>query len=156
MAIQEKRQLFRLKDDIVVSYLDIHDDDVNPAIEQLTSPGAKKDFFPKLSVEQEPVESDISIFGLAFTSNKPMGKGSYITVTMKLDTVPLPLQSVCAVTHCECDTAERYYRVGVKFLYMHKDDFRILEDYIVQKLQSALNHWSDNTKDIDFLDAGQQ
>ncbi len=154
VGIQEKRQLFRLKDSIALSQRMLTEEEVNNAITQLTHEVESKSLFPELKEEHLPSDADISIFGLSFITKEMIPAGTNLALTMKLSSLPNLILAVSTVTHCERDIENHYCRVGVKFLYMHKEDFNTLEDYIVDKLQSALQQWQpgDNGMDSDFVD----
>lgn len=143
MAIYEKRQLFRVKDSIVISYLGLNSQEVSHAIEQLNNPALSKNLFPSISKDQEPVDANVSVFGLAFQTHEVIPADTNLSMIFRLSSMKTSIYAVSSVSYCKKAEGNNCYQVGVKFRYMSKEDVRILEDYIVDELQKTLDETPD-------------
>lgn len=141
MAIIEKRQLFRLNDDIQVSYLRLNDEDVNEAIRQLSETKNRKRLFPKLDEAQEAIQTNITVFGISFFSKTSMMENSHVSLTFKLSESKQPLYAVGQIAYCKFQPERNEYRLGVKFKFLTKPDMQRLEDYLVTKLQQGMTQY---------------
>lgn len=144
MAIVEKRQLFRLNDQIKVKYANLNDEDVNQAIEQLSHSDSRMSLFPTIKANEPAIKTNITVYGLSFFANTSLLEDTFITLAFILSASPHPIYAVGQVAYCKYDYQEKRYKVGVRFKYLSKPDMQLLEDYLVTKLQHGMSkHLSD-------------
>lgn len=139
MAIVEKRQLFRLNDDIRLSYLRLNDEEVNDAINQLSTTSDSKNLFPQIEESQETLNSNITVFGLSFPSKESFIENTHLSLSVLLSSAREPIYAVGKVAYCKFNQEKSNYKIGVRFKFMAKEDMQVLEEYLVDKLQEGLS-----------------
>lgn len=139
MAIVEKRQLFRLDDDLCISYRQLENEDVNEAIKQLSLVNHKKSLFPKIEPDQQPTKSNITVFGISFFAKSALVENSHISLAFLLSASPQPLYAVGQVAYCKFYSDKKKYKIGVRFKFLPKPDMQLLEEYLVLKLQEGMS-----------------
>lgn len=157
MAIVEKRQLFRLNDDIRLRYFRLNDEDVNDAINQLsTASDSPKNLFPKIDETQDTLNTNITVFGLSFPCNESFLENTHLTLSVLLSAAKHPIHAVGKVAYCKFNQEKSHYKIGVRFKFMAKEDMQVLEEYLVEKLQEGLSKHVPDKKVSDDKDDNQK